>query len=130
MKFLSYGKDGGPDSTVWGYWLVEIKSLFSIALLCFENGSRDAYHDHAFNSVSWLLSGNLYEEELDNSASTYLPSVWPIVTPRNCFHRVTSRGRSWVLTFRGPWSEQWHELRPTANGGYSKHTLTDGRKEV
>jgi hypothetical protein len=33
MNFLNKTKDGGPESTVWAYWLIEIKSLFSVALL-------------------------------------------------------------------------------------------------
>ena len=45
-------KDGGPDSTVWMYG-IEVKWLFSILLLRFEDGSRDAYHSHAFDCVSW-----------------------------------------------------------------------------
>lgn len=61
MKFLYYGKNGGPESRVWGYFLIEIKSLFSIVLLRFENGSRDAYHTHAFHCFSWLLRGHLTE---------------------------------------------------------------------
>ena len=51
-------KDGGPESTVTGYWLIEYKPLFSIVLLKFEGKSRDAFHTHAFNSLSWLISGN------------------------------------------------------------------------
>ena len=49
MKLFKYMKDGGPESTVWGYFLIEIKSLFTIVLLHFKNGSREAYHNHAFN---------------------------------------------------------------------------------
>jgi hypothetical protein len=116
VKLFSYGKDGGPNSTVWGYWLIEWKSLFSIALLCFENGSREAYHSHAFNAISWLLKGRLFEMEVsdvDNfpyqAGTIYTPSLWPIVTPRKKFHKVRSTGRSWVLTFRGPWNDTWQE---------------------
>mgnify|MGYP001575993171 CR=1 FL=1 len=57
MKLFYYGKDGGPESHVWGFWLIEAKSLFSIVLLRFENGTREAYHSHAFNSLSWVLRG-------------------------------------------------------------------------
>ena len=35
MKLFQISKDGGAESTVWGLFLIEIKSLFSIALLCF-----------------------------------------------------------------------------------------------
>ena len=71
MKLFSYGKDGGEESTVWGYWLCEFKSLFSVALLCFEDGSREAYHDHAFNSISWVLSGKLTESIVDKKGVMY-----------------------------------------------------------
>lgn len=137
MRFLHYGKDGGYESTVWGFWLVEIKSLFSIALLCFEDGSRDAYHSHAFNCVSWLLWGGLREEHGDPSGddcgvdvvavNTYRPSFAPIITRRDTFHKVVSRGRTWVLTFRGPWASTWREYLPAERRAV---TLTHGRIEV
>ena len=126
MKLFSYGKDGGPESTVSGFWLVEIKSLFSIVLLKFENGSREAYHEHAFNAVSWLLSGALVET-LNGRYTTkrYFPSFKPIVTKRDTFHKVASFRNSWVLSFRGPWKPTWKE---EVNG--KTITLTHGRKEV
>lgn len=40
MKFLETTKGGGAESTVWAHWLIEIKSLFSIALLRFEDLAR------------------------------------------------------------------------------------------
>ena len=51
------GKDGGPESKVDGYWLFRHKRLFTVALLRFSKGSREAYHSHAFNAVSWVLTG-------------------------------------------------------------------------
>lgn len=130
MKFLSYGKDGGPESTVHGYWLIEIKGLFSIVLLKFENGSRDAYHNHAFNAVSWVLSGQLIEyfpEMPPEFGEAYSPSFKPVVTPRTLFHKVVSQGNTWVLSFRGPWTKTWREWSPKT-GIFT--TLTHGRKEV
>lgn len=135
MKFFQKVKDGGPDSTVTAYVLVEIKSLFSIMLLRFDNGSRDAYHSHAFNCISWLLKGQLDESFLFNSAgqpeptfeNSYTPGPIPIVTLRDYFHKVESRGRSWVLTFRGPWRRSWHEWDPALR---RFTTLTHGRKVV
>lgn len=112
MKFFHKAKDGGPESTVTGYWLIEAKRLFSIALLKFENGSRDAYHSHAFNSLSWVLWGRLYEQHLDNKIEGHKPSLIPVVTRRSTFHRVLSFGTSWALTIRGPWSERWSEFDP------------------
>lgn len=121
-------KDGGPESRVWGYWLVEIKSLFSIALLCFKDGSRDAYHSHAFNSVSWVLWGALGEQLRESPDGTwfYYPSFRPIITKRDTFHKVTSIGTTWVLTFRGPWAKTWKEW--TEKEG--EVTLTNHRVKV
>lgn len=144
MKLFHYGKDGGPDSTVWGFWLIEWKRVFSIALLCFEDGSREAYHSHAFNSISWVLSGNLVETEihprtglplirLQNNGSEkgplyhYPPSFLPVFTARDRMHKVTSVGRTWVLTFRGPWSKTWKEYLPISN---EYVTLTHGRRKI
>src|SRR5262245_1156822 len=112
MKLFYKGKDGGPESTVTGFWLVEIKSLFSIALLKFNNGSRDEYHSHAFNCISWIIKGFLKEELLNGKIQNYKASIKPIVTKRSTFHRVFSRGVSWVITFRGPWSKRWMEYNP------------------
>lgn len=129
MKFFQVSKDGGEESHVWGYFLCEIKSLFSIVLLRFEDGSRDAYHNHAFNSVSWVLSGRLLEEKIGRGVGSlpaeHRPSLLPVVTFRSTFHKVTSFGRSWVLSFRGPWSDTWNE-----NVGGKEITLTNGRSVV
>jgi hypothetical protein len=134
MKFLSVSKDGGPASHVWAYWLFEIKWLFSIVLLKFEDGSRDVYHTHAFNSVSWVLGkGYLRELVLWKSEdgrpmmkyNTYQPGLRPVVTRRTTNHKVVSRGRTWVVSFRGPWSDTWQEYDQNTQQSV---TLTHGRK--
>lgn len=142
MKLLEVSKDGGPESTVWAYWLIEIKWLFSIVLLKFENGSRDAFHNHAFNCISWVLKGKLVEHVKETSpagvayglhypaidcyfTNTYTPSLKPVMTYRDTMHKVVSEGRTWVLSFRGPWSKTWKEV---VNG--EEITLTSGRKVV
>lgn len=61
MKILLGQKDGGPDSNVRMRGL-EIKGLCSVLELHFAPGSREAYHSHAFNAVSWVLSGALWED--------------------------------------------------------------------
>lgn len=128
MRLCYVGKDGGVESTVWGFWPLELKSVCSIALLCFEDGSREAFHTHAFNSVSWLLSGQLCEQHYPAlSTRHYLPSLRPIRTTRDTFHKVSSTGRSWVLTFRGPWSHTWREFLPRTGEAV---TLTSGRRKV
>lgn len=129
MKVLFKSKDGGPLSTVTGYWLIENKKYFSIVLLKFEGASREAYHTHAFNSISWLLNGQLKELFLDNYRliNHYCPSLKPIFTSKNDFHMVNSVGTSWILSFRGPWETKWKEYTDKDKEYY----LNDGRiKEI
>lgn len=129
MKLFKKAKDGGPKSTVTGYWLCEIKRLFSVVLLKFEDGSRDEYHDHAFNSLNWVLSGRVEEQCIDGQewSKYHSPGLRPVLTRRSRMHRVVSHGTTWVFSIRGPWSDTWHEYDP-ATGEYS--TLTHGRKVV
>ena len=136
LKWLWGAKDGGPESKVWA-WGLEIKPLFSVLLLKFGQGSREAYHNHAFHALSWLLSGRLVEYVLGGRPSpdwkwnevaeinAYDPSIVPIFTGRNTFHKV--RGvfdTNWVLTFRGPWSKTWDEY----SRGDGVTTLAHGRR--
>lgn len=127
MKFFKHMKDGGPESKADGYWLIEWKSLFSIAILHFHDGTRDAYHNHAFSAISWLFKGTLRERLLDGHVIKYTPSFIPIYTSRKRFHQVRSEGDSWVLTFRGPWLDEWQEYIPEEN---KYLTLTHGREIV
>jgi len=136
MKFFKKMKDGGPESTSTGYWLVEIKSLFSIVLLRFDGRSREAFHTHAFNCISWVLRGGLRETMFNGMSSTkilyHLPSFIPFITRRTDFHKVDSYNEyrndenlvSWVLSFRGPWSDHWKEHLPLTNENIG---LTHGR---
>lgn len=130
MKFFSVGKDGGPESTVTGYWLCEIKSLFSVVLLKFEDGSRDRYHTHAFESWNWVLAGIVREKVRGKNTDFDIPhgpSLKPVRTRRSTLHKVVSIGTTWVLSIRGPWSKTWREWDPKT-GEYTE--LTHGRVEV
>jgi len=128
MGILVKRKDGGPESKVYA-WGLEFKSLFSILLLKFEEGSREAYHSHAFNSISWILSGLLEEHFQTLAWSDVLrPSFKPIKTYRYTKHKVVGKTKAtWVLTFRGPWNKTWEEFRPKENRNV---TLTQGRIEI
>jgi hypothetical protein len=134
VKFLWGAKDGGVKSRVW-IWGIESKRFGSIGLVKFAHGSRDAFHSHAFNAVSWVLLGRLEEivrhgDEWDGGHDWiyYGPSLRPIYTPRERFHMVRGLARStWVLTFRGPWVDTWREYLPTEDRYV---TLTHGRKEI
>lgn len=131
MKILFKGKDGGPDSPVTGYWLIEIKWLFSIVILKFDDGRRENYHSHAFNAITWFLCGYLIEEKIINKNRWYKVyrrykiSLLPKITRRDDLHRVESKGCSWCVSIRGPWRDTWEEYCP-AHGEVI--TLTHGRK--
>lgn len=128
MKLLKHMKDGGKQSRVWGLFLIEAKSAFSIVLLQFLDGSREAYHTHAFNAVSWVLWGKLSEDNLqDGTITEYSPSWRPIYTPRRMFHKVSSTGTTWVISFRGPWAWTWKEYLPDEGRFVA---LTHGRRVV
>lgn len=127
MKLFFKRKDGGEKSTVTGWWLIEWKSLFSIVLLRFDEGSREAFHNHAFNGLTWWLSGEVEEQLIDGTSKTWKPSIFPKYTPRNCFHRVFGIKTTYALSFRGPWNKTWKEYIPQ-EGRYV--TLTNGRKEI
>jgi hypothetical protein len=127
VKWLWGQKDGGPDSRVY-VWGLEIKGLFSVLVLRFDEGSREAFHTHAFNSISWLLSGRLHESTCPKWGGMYVhfPSWTPIRTTRLTFHKVDGvEPSNWVLTFRGPWADTWRDV--SAAGDV---TLTHGRKVV
>lgn len=131
MKLFYIGKDGGTESKVTGYWLIESKKFFSIALLKFDKGSREAYHTHAFNALSWVLKGELLENTLtsgEDTQKTFKPSFIPIYTPWKCFHRVFGISDvTWAFTIRGPWRDKWKEFLPQSK---ELITLTHGRKQV
>lgn len=127
MKLFTLSKDGGPESRVWGYFLIEWKALFSIVLLHFKDGSREAYHSHAFNCISWVLRGKLTEYNLSGPTKVYPPSIWPVRTYRDTFHQVHSDKDTWVLSFRGPWAKTWMEYIPATD---EVLTLTNGRQVV
>lgn len=138
MKFFKKMKDGGAESSVTGYWLIEAKSLFSVVLIKFDGKSRNAYHEHAFNCINWLVKGKLKEsrileidpvDKLPNRMlyKTYKPSLLPFIIKREHYHLVDSEGISWVISFRGPWSKTWKEYLPNEN---RERTLTNGRVEI
>jgi hypothetical protein len=126
MSIFKLAKDGGPNSKVFGFWIIEWKSVFSIAILMFEQGSRECYHSHAFDAISWLLSGGLKEVTIDGEVVVYGPSFSPIITKKSRTHKVYGlSSKNWVLTFRGPWNKTWTEI--DENGA---KRLTNHRVEV
>ncbi len=118
--------DGGKDSGVTGYFLIEWKILFSIGLLRFSEGSREAFHNHAFNAFTFWLKGKVIEEDLKGTRRNFVgPSRHAKYTPRDKCHKVHGVTTTWALTFRGPWVNYWKEFRESG-----ETTLTHGRKIV
>jgi len=125
MKFFNKCKDGGPDSPVIGYFLVEIKSLFSIVLIHFD-GSRENFHSHAFNCLTLWLKGEAKEQLKDDTVRTWKAGQFKY-TPRDCFHKVGPKKDTWALSVRGPWVNTWQEYNESRR---QLTTLTNGRKIV
>ena len=123
IKFFKKSHDGGKNSGVTGYWLIEWKAGFSIVLLRFSKGSREAFHSHAFNAYTWWLRGSV-EEQFPDTAETieWKPSIFPKFTPRWNIHRIVADRVSRAISFRGPWESTWKEQK---NG--IQTTLTHGR---
>ena len=125
MRILQKTKDGGPESTVDAFTLIEIKSLFSIILLRFNKGSRENFHSHAFNAFTWFLKGHLEEELIDGTTRRYRRRIIPKLTPRDNCHKVHAKQTSWCFTLRGPWCKTWEEYTPDKK---QRITLSNGRK--
>lgn len=125
MKFFSRSKDGGPNSPVDAFFLFEIKSLGSVALLRFNQGGREAYHTHAFHALTWFLHGELIEQDVDGSHHIYSRSWLPKLTRRTKNHRVLAYETSWCFTIRGPWASTWTEDTDT-----HRTVLTHGREII
>lgn len=126
MKLFSKASDGGKDSGVTGYFLIECKPLFSIVLLRFSKGTREAYHEHAFNAWTLWLKGRVVEHRmLVGSIGRVYRAGQLKRTPRSCFHKIEALDTAWALSVRGPWAARWHELR-----GNQLVTLTHGRKVI
>lgn len=124
MKFLQKAPDGGKNSGVTGFFIVEIKSLFSIVILKFNEGTREAYHSHAFNAVTFWLKGHV-KEHLREGVVREFKAGGVKYTDRDTFHKVEAIVPTYALSFRGPWVNTWQELR------HGKlFTLTHGRKIV
>jgi hypothetical protein len=128
MRFFKTASDGGKKSGVKGFWLIEIKWLFSIVFLRFSPGTRENYHSHAFNALTIWLKGRVIEDRLDTRTKTEYPKAgrfkW---TPRENIHRVEALVPTWCLCIRGPWHKEWREYDPKTN---EIITLTHGRTEV
>jgi len=114
LKLFQWAKDGGPESHVDAFFIVEIKPLFSIAILRFNEGTRENFHSHAFNAWTlWLGDAWVAEETPDGKKKFWHGGTWKF-TPRTLMHRVRAVFTSYALTFRGPWVERWEEYNEQA----------------
>jgi quercetin dioxygenase-like cupin family protein len=121
MRLFNKSHDGGKDSGVTAYFLVEIKPLFSIVLLKFSKGTRDAFHNHAFNALTIWLKGNVIEHMLTGEKNEWKAGNIKY-TPRSNFHKVEALTETWALCIRGPWKKNWNEFKND-----EMVTLTNGR---
>ena len=99
--------DGGKDSGVTAYFLIEWKVLFSIGFLHFKKGSKRVYYNREFGALSWWLKGEVTEKKIDNTYRKYKPSLKPKYTSRNDFHKIFAHTTAWCFTLRGPWNNLW-----------------------
>ena len=127
MKVFKKGMDGGAKSNVTGFWLIEAKSLFSIVILKFGKGSRENYHNHAFNAWTWFIKGEVDEHHKDGKILNWKPSWKPKYTPKECFHKVFAIEDTYAISFRGPWNNTWKEYNPIKQ---EEITLTHGRRII
>lgn len=115
MRLFEKVKDGGSNSPVDAYFIIECKWLFSIAFLKFNKGGRESYHTHAFNAITWFISGDLTEYDVDGSVYKYKRNLIPKITLKNKNHRVYAKTDSWCLTIRGAWDSTWTEYVSKTN---------------
>ena len=127
MLFFSKRKDGGQKSNVDGFFLIELKSLFSIAILKFNKGAREEFHSHAFDALTWFVKGDIIEEDVNGVKYIYKKSLIPKVTPKDKVHKVIANKDSWCITIRGKWVKNWFEITSDKK---KKITFTHGRKVV
>jgi len=127
MKLFTKSHDGGKDSGVTGYFLIEWKNVFSIVLLNFKNKYRENYHSHAFNAYTWWLKGIAYEYIYGKEGfKTWNPSIFPKYTSKEHIHKICVEKNVWAISFRGPWNKRWQEV----NSKGEVITLTHGRKII
>lgn len=130
MKLFERAKDGGPSSPVEAFFLFEIKNFASVALLKFNEGTRENYHSHAFNALTWFLFGDMVEEKLVDGkivSSKYRRSLFPKYTAKDNLHKVVANKTSWCFTLRGKWQSTWYEYNEDNN---LKITMTNGRRII
>ncbi len=124
MLFFKKRCDGGKVSNVTGYWVIEIKKLFSIVILKFEPSHRENYHSHAFNALTIWIKGEVLEERLDTKENTIFKAGNIKYTPRTNVHKIHCKKTAWCISFRGPWCNTWIEYNKRNN---KYITLTHGR---
>lgn len=90
-----------------GWWIIEIKWLFSIVILQFTPGCRENFHTQPFNSLTWWMSEA--EEHTPNSKKSLKPGWIPTYTPRDKLHRINTETTTWAISIRGKWVDTLKE---------------------
>ena len=124
MRFMQWAPDGGKESGVLGFYIIEIKSLFTLVVLHFDEGTRESFHEHAFNAVTLWLKGRVCEYNRAGPSRKFSAGMLKL-TWRRTFHKVNALEPTWALSLRGPWNKTWREDRAG-----ELVTLTNGRKVV
>jgi len=115
--------DGGKDSGVKAYFLIEWKVLFSIGILHFKKGTREAFHNHAFNALTWWLKGSVTEILINGTEKEFKASIIPKYTSRDCFHKVKAHEDTYALTFRSHWNDTWKEFKDSVYKMYLNNDI-------
>jgi len=123
MNIFKWSTDGGKTSGVNGFFIIEWKRVFSCVILKFNLGTREAYHNHAFNAKTLWLRGHVREHLLGGQVREWKAWQWKS-TPRMLAHKIEALTTSWAISFRGPWHPTWTEWRQE-----NVVVLTHGRKE-
>jgi hypothetical protein len=124
--FFKMSYDGGQNSGVTGFWVIEWKPVFSLVFLKFNKGTREAYHNHAFSAITFWLWGEAIEHHLDGTIKKWYPSFLPKYTPKDCFHKIEAVKDTYAFSIRGPWDKTWQEYRDNN----LMVTLTNGREII
>jgi hypothetical protein len=122
------------DQSVTELTILEWKRFFSIKLFNFHptTGDQDRFHNHAFNAVSILLSGDYMEEIIDYGQIVPLKRSRKrlLFIPKDSYHRITKSNGCRTLLITGPWGKEFKELRHLVGKFWQEHTCGPQRVDI
>lgn len=85
----------------------------------FNKGTREAYHKHVFDALTWWLWGSVIEHVFNENNEdnnkvekiNWCPWILPKYTPCDNLHKIEALETSYAISFRGPWKDTWYELK-------------------